>query len=220
MVKEKTDGGDDGSASSVRGTVRRRRRPEEVRRLVLASAMDEFATSGFEGASVRSIASRAGISLSLLLYHFQSKDNLWREVALDAAARLGKARSVGYERASESPRDRLRAAIRALVVTFAEMPDFHRLMTIEAHRPSDRLDWLIDTFVGEEHIRWCELIEAAQRHGGVRPIRPDRLRFALTAMAAVPFAVSAEYERLSERNPFAASEVEETIAMIEMLLFD
>ncbi|AZI38145.1 hypothetical protein NT2_09_00070 [Caenibius tardaugens NBRC 16725] len=198
---------------------RRRRRPEEVRSLVLAAAMEEFATSGFDGASVRNIAAQAGVSLSLLLYHFVSKENLWKELALDTASRLGKARAESLKARSDSPRERLRVAIRALVETFAEMPDFHRFMTIEAHRPSDRLDWLIETFVGEEHARWCELIEEAQKEGFVRFIRPDRLRFAITAMAAVPFAVSAEYEKLSERNPFTRAEVEETIAMIETLIF-
>ncbi|WEK42226.1 MAG: TetR family transcriptional regulator [Candidatus Sphingomonas colombiensis] len=217
--KELDEALEDAEISSAGAGRRRRRRPEEVRALVLSAAMEEFATSGFDGASVRDIAARAGVSLSLLLYHFNSKENLWRELALDTAARLSKARGEGAKVKAASPREHLRAAIRALVEAFAEMPDFHRLMTIEAHRPSDRLDWLIETFIGEEHARWCELIKEAQKEGFVRFIRPDRLRFAITAMAAVPFAVSAEYERLSERNPFARAEVEETIAMIETLIF-
>src|SRR5882757_5882316 len=49
-----------------------------TRRALLDSALHVFAASGFEAASTRAIAGRAGVRQSQLTYHFDSKDVLWR----------------------------------------------------------------------------------------------------------------------------------------------
>src|SRR5882757_8685357 len=49
-----------------------------TRQALLESALHEFAASGFEAASTRAIAARAGVRQSQLTYHFDSKDVLWR----------------------------------------------------------------------------------------------------------------------------------------------
>ena len=47
---------------------------------ILAAALQVFATSGFEGSSLREIAAHAGVQHQLVVYHFRTKDALWREV--------------------------------------------------------------------------------------------------------------------------------------------
>ncbi len=48
-----------------------------------------FARGGYAGASMREIAERAGVSKSLLHYHFQSKEHLFVEVQIRFYERLG-----------------------------------------------------------------------------------------------------------------------------------
>lgn len=48
-----------------------------------------FSRSGYTGASMREIAERAGVSKSLLHYHFQSKEHLFVEVQIRFYERLG-----------------------------------------------------------------------------------------------------------------------------------
>jgi AcrR family transcriptional regulator len=63
----------------VSGRPRPRRRfrdADESRARILSAAVAEFAASGYRGASLGSIARRAGISQSGLLHHFPSKELL------------------------------------------------------------------------------------------------------------------------------------------------
>lgn len=62
------------------GTTRGARRAETGRR-ILAAAQEEFALHGFEGATIRSIAARAGVHASLVLQHYTSKASLFAVAA-------------------------------------------------------------------------------------------------------------------------------------------
>ncbi|BAI98751.1 hypothetical protein Sj15T_38210 [Sphingobium sp. TA15] len=198
----------------------RKRRPEEVRARVLTAALHAFATVGFEGASTRAIAADAQVSLSLLLYHFQTKDDLWKAVVVDLAERYsisGLDAIVAPD--ATSPKDRLKAMIRGIVNMSAEVPELHRLMTLEAHQPSKRLTWMCENFIGKDFEYMSGLISEAQKQGAVRRVDPGRLRFAILGMAAIPFSVSAEYQHLTKRNPFSKIEIEQTIELINALIF-
>lgn len=196
----------------------RKRQPEQVRARILKSALNIFATHGFEGSSVRKIAANARVSISLLIYHFSSKEDLWRATINEV---FTKARNVfaGESMAGASAADRLAHVIEESVRLFAEYPALHRLMTLEGHQPSDRLIWLCDTYIRQNFEALCALIEEAQREGAVQEGDPAQLRMAITAMAAVPFSVSAEYQYLTRHNPFAKSEIDSVIALIKRLIF-
>jgi AcrR family transcriptional regulator len=55
-------------------------RGEETRGRILDAALELFAASGFEGASTRTIAERAGVNLPAIQYYFGSKEGLYRAV--------------------------------------------------------------------------------------------------------------------------------------------
>src|ERR1700759_1999467 len=55
-------------------------RGEETRGRILEAALELFADSGFEGASTRAIADRAGVNLPAIQYYFGSKEGLYRAV--------------------------------------------------------------------------------------------------------------------------------------------
>jgi len=59
-----------------------RRSTEEVRSLTLAAANELFADRGYAQTSMRDIASRAGLSLSVLYRQFASKDDLFAATLL------------------------------------------------------------------------------------------------------------------------------------------
>jgi AcrR family transcriptional regulator len=65
--------------------VRAARRAESARR-ILEAARAEFAEHGFDAATIRAIAARAGVDASLVMQHHGSKADLFRSaVQLDAA---------------------------------------------------------------------------------------------------------------------------------------
>lgn len=55
-------------------------RGEETRTRILEAALELFAANGFEGASTRTIAERAGVNLPAIQYYFGSKEGLYRAV--------------------------------------------------------------------------------------------------------------------------------------------
>jgi AcrR family transcriptional regulator len=55
-------------------------RGEETRTRILEAALELFATSGFDGASTRTIAEQAGVNLPAIQYYFGSKEGLYRAV--------------------------------------------------------------------------------------------------------------------------------------------
>lgn len=60
--------------------MRKTRDGQDTRQRVLAAAQDLFALKGFSGTSLAEISQRCGISDGLILHHFQSKKNLYRQV--------------------------------------------------------------------------------------------------------------------------------------------
>src|SRR4051794_38780989 len=60
----------------------------ETRRAILDAALDLFSERGFDGASTRSIAARAGVTQPLLNYHFAGKEELWRAAVDDLFGRF------------------------------------------------------------------------------------------------------------------------------------
>jgi AcrR family transcriptional regulator len=55
-------------------------RGEDTRRRILATALEVFAAEGYEGASTRRLAERAGVNLPAIQYYFGSKEGLFRAV--------------------------------------------------------------------------------------------------------------------------------------------
>jgi len=53
-------------------------RGEDTRRRILDSAIELFASEGYEGASTRLLAERAGVNLPAIQYYFGSKEGLYR----------------------------------------------------------------------------------------------------------------------------------------------
>jgi AcrR family transcriptional regulator len=54
-----------------------RETPTSTKARILSAAQEVFAARGFEGASTREIASAAGVNISSLHYHWQSKETLY-----------------------------------------------------------------------------------------------------------------------------------------------
>lgn len=55
-------------------------RGEDTRRRILETALEIFATEGYEGASTRQLAERAEVNLPAIQYYFGSKEGLFRAV--------------------------------------------------------------------------------------------------------------------------------------------
>src|SRR5258706_15302502 len=56
-------------------------RGDETRRRIIEAAVELFGENGFEGASTRDIAARAGVNAPALQYYFENKEGVYRACA-------------------------------------------------------------------------------------------------------------------------------------------
>jgi TetR/AcrR family transcriptional regulator len=196
------------------------RRPDEVKARIIEAAISAFARQGFDGARMRAVAADAGISIQLLVHHVKSKDKLWRFMMEHIFEQYNQFMSTAMSaRSPSTAAKRLKQAIADLAHFTATMPQLHRIVTAEAAHPTPRMLWLAERFGKQGFENWCSLIEEAQREGAVRNVSPARLRFAIVAMTAVPFAVAAEYEYFTGKSPFSKNEVAQMIDMVCEMVF-
>jgi AcrR family transcriptional regulator len=133
----------------------------DTRTLINAAALAEFREHGYERATVRGIAERAGIRISTLYAHIASKEELF--LALVAPVLDQAARDLAAIRASGAP---LKEQLRQAIVTGATQFD--------AHDP-ELFIYLADFFPaaadGAHHAydtQWAELIEEGRAAGLLR----------------------------------------------------
>lgn len=142
-------------ADGVPASRRKPRRPpeggftrgEETRARIIAAALDVFGAHGFDAASTRMLADRAGVNLPALQYYFEGKQGLYlacaEHVATHLEGRLGPAaESIARTLASEQlAREQL----------FRLLHDF--------------LDKFEDLFLGERQLeKWVLFIIREQAH--------------------------------------------------------
>lgn len=141
-----------------------------VRDRILDAALAEFAEKGFQEASLAAIARHVGVTAPLVLYHFGSKANLWRE-ALDVFCANFEAavdRAAVDSRGLDA-REGLRHLVRHLVRFFATNRAAYRLMRDEGGADAGQGEWFasrnLRPVVAKIEAAW----KAAVDQGTVRP---------------------------------------------------
>jgi len=105
---------------------KRRLDPVGTRKAILKAAADLFSLRGYDGTSMSDIAAKAGVTKSLLQYHFETKDNLWVQVMVDRFA--GFLAHVDDFLASEPTPDRLCELMSSRFRAFEENPEVLRML--------------------------------------------------------------------------------------------
>ena len=159
-----------------------------------------FAENGFDAASTREIARRAGVEQGLLTYHFRNKDVLWRAAADRVFSALREGTMTQLIAAQEvSGEERARELIRTYVRTMAAHPEFFRFIVDQGHRFDARTDWLVDTHIRPafEMMKQIGLLQVAGNDEGKLP----HALFALLGASTLIFSVPANCKRLTGVDP-------------------
>lgn len=189
---------------------------DEGLRSIILAARHAFAAHGYDGASLRQISAEAGVLHTAMLYHFPTKDALWKAVMADMFEALeGRFAAQTTAHSASAPRDLARALVREFVMFCSECPELHRIMTSEGRSETDRLSWLVDTYSKRLFQSVAALVPAAN------PVLSDpiRLYYAIIGLSASVFTLAPEYRRLSGKDPFGASELAATADIVEAIVF-
>jgi len=122
---------------------------EATRTAILEGALEAFASSGYEGVSVREITRRLGVSHNLVHHYFGSKENLWREVIdYTLGGKLWEiVEMLEASEESDDPFETTALALRRLVTVAARLPALPRLLAGESNWVAPRLDYLFDRYL-------------------------------------------------------------------------
>ncbi len=192
----------------------------ETRQRIVEAALDVFTERGFDGASTRQIASRAGVNHGLIPYYFGSKKKLWQAAVDDAFgdmqveidALLGEAGDL-------APRDRVARMIRAHVRYVARRPAFVRLMYEEGKRRGERMRWIVDRHVQPLYDAVAQVVADLRPSEGAAPgLSPVHFFYAMAGAAGLVFHQAEECRRVSGEDPFDADFVEQHAQLVERML--
>ena len=109
------------------------KRRDNRRGRILDAAAVEFARAGYSAASVRDIASAAGILPGSMYYHFASKEDLLAAVHAAGIQRI-KERVLAAIETADDPWSRLEAACAAHVETLHQSKDYGSVIATEFPR--------------------------------------------------------------------------------------
>jgi TetR/AcrR family transcriptional regulator len=158
---------------------------EEILRRGLAA----FAELGYEGASVRELARRMGVSHNFLNDRYGSKEEFWK-------AAVGSAQTpVAAELHNILNRDgdeieRLRDGIRTFHRLIAKNPDLASILREEARSGSERMRFIYDQYLRPIVETLRPRLEQLVAEGRVRPFPVDVILFSAIAMTQATSSTS------------------------------
>src|SRR5690242_8153649 len=148
--------------------------PEVPAERLLEAAVALFAQHGFDAVSTGAVATAAGLTQSMVHYHFGTKEKLWRA----AVEHLMHARGNMFSLNMEDLRDvddlaRLKIMLRRFISANASDPELTRILIHEGMNDSPRLKWLAKRYMVRGYDTFNGAIEAAIGSGAVRrlPVR-------------------------------------------------
>lgn len=162
---------------------------------LLDAALIEFAAHGYEAASTRAIAARAGVHQPQINYHYASKEALWRAAVDHLFAQLAAAVAPAISAANDD-RTRFAAAVRAFVHFAAAHPELNRIMVHESTVDSERLRWLVDTHVHNAFTLVTTMWRTLRADDAVPDIDETVLYYLLVGGASLLYVNAAEARRL------------------------
>jgi AcrR family transcriptional regulator len=183
-----------------------RRARTDIREALLQSALTEFGTKGFDGASTVAIARRVEAHQPQINYHFRSKAALWTTAVDYLFGLLGEALAgvrpedptgVTVAELARSFAD----AIRRFVRFAAEHPELNQIMVHEGTVASDRLTWMTQTHVRPFYDAVGPTWQVLREAGVAAPIEREILFYVLVGSASLPYVNAPEVRLLTGRDP-------------------
>lgn len=146
----------------TRGDGVRRERPGKV--AIMRAAVTVMGEDGYEGASMRDMASRAGVSVAALYYHFPSKHDLLHEFLDEAYDVLVARLERRLAAADPAPFVQLDTVVATLIWSYLH-DDFAQMAANVALRDHGRLDAPERELIDAKRSRLLEITESVVAAG-------------------------------------------------------
>lgn len=168
---------------------------------ILEAAGNAFAARGYEGTTLRQIAEAVGVGQPLLVYHFGSKEGIWRAAVDRLFGRVVAATEAAVSSSDPEAGDtQLRGLLRSFIGVVAAEPAWLQILLREAAEPGPRLDWLVEHHSGATYRAGVTFLEEARRRGLLPDLPTDHLLYVLFGALAFVVAIAPEVRRVTGRD--------------------
>ncbi|MBX9735217.1 MAG: TetR/AcrR family transcriptional regulator [Chitinophagaceae bacterium] len=103
----------------------------DKREHLINEAIELFAEKGFEGTSIRDLATRAGVNIAMVNYYFGSKEKLFEAIVAKKASHMRGVLDIILANKALTEIEKLDAIIEGYVTRFFAYPTFHRVLQQE-----------------------------------------------------------------------------------------
>ena len=190
------------------------------RTAILEAAAKLFGQVGFEGTSMKAVASAAGEKKTLVQYHFRYKQQLWEETVAYVWQQRNEALPTLLKMAPDDPgaletmEDLCRYILK---FTFAN-PTWVKIMFQEASTPGPRLDWMVEQFFIRDFAEGKAVVELAQSRGILPDVDPMHLLYTLSGALIYLVNVAPIIERVTGQGAADDAFIEQYVATLLQIL--
>ena len=214
----RSDDRDMSSSSQLVVSVARAPREASLRKrqTILAEAEQQFARFGFEGVSLDSIATALGVSRQNLLYHFASKDDLYRAV-LDSVLESWLEGMDTMAQASD-PAAAISGYVRAKLRFSQERPSGSAVFTREVMAGAPRYAQTLAQKVTPHLRNEVEAFERWARQGLIERVDFTHLMFVIWSATQAYADLAPQFALLIGREKLADQDFEAAHALITRMV--
>ena len=192
------------------------------RRRILDAAIDIFAHKGFEGATWRTIAARAGVTQGLIRFYFVDKEGLWKAAYESARERrmADTPPDVVVKNRRADPED-VKRWLRGYARHVARFPQEARMLVhdsrVQDGAATSRLQWAADAFIREDQAAFVRAVRDLKAVGWFRGIAPEEILYLMSGAAQYRFLVPGECLAVRGEDTRAAEVVEQHVEAVVAL---
>jgi AcrR family transcriptional regulator len=172
-------------APSTAARVPRDQGSEATSNRLLDVAIELFAAHGYDAVSTTQVAKAAGLTQSIVHYHFGSKEQLWKSAVTRLINRRGLVfEAVPHEFKDIEPIARIKILLRRLFRANVREPNYSRIVMQEAMGNGERMQWLLDQHLVRGYGVIDSMLQDAIANGSMRKMPFHGLSNILTSVAS------------------------------------
>jgi AcrR family transcriptional regulator len=203
------------------GTPQREQGSEATSNRLLDVAIELFAAHGYDAVSTTQVAKAAGLTQSIVHYHFGSKEQLWKSAVTRLINRRGLVfEAVPHEFKDIEPIARIKILLRRLFRANVREPNYSRIVMQEAMGNGERMQWLLDQHLVRGYGVIDSMLRDAIANGSMRRMPFHGLSNILTSVASGTVLLGHVTRAIYAVDLSATENVDELEDMIISIIFD
>ena len=198
----------------------RKQKLDRTRVAILQSAVEHFGRMGFEGVSLRAIATAAKVNHGMIRHIYGSKEELWRQAITFLFERTSIELSQNAEMlAGLDDRDRLKAYVRRYVDYCARHPEHARMMIQQSILAGPELTWAAEQFIRARHSRDLPFLDRLKAAGALPDVDTIALHFIIVGACQMIYLLAPEVRAVDGRDVFLPEAIRKHADAVIGILF-